>query len=162
MQSIDPKLQNAVWNRVMSANPEAAPAAAGTPEFPISAPELLDMMQDEKNDSAAYRYLSCKACGCDAKTLRSISEEEACHFKKLHAMYFLVTGKCICMQAEKPDCTACLTEALRTHYSGELKGAAVYEDAAKRWPDMADEFRSMAGDETCHSKQMRAMICHRL
>ena len=159
MQPIDPKLQCDVWNRVRNtgADPEQpAPPAA------ICETELLQMMQAEKNDCAAYRYLACKACGKDAAILRQIAADEACHFKKLHGMYFLLTGKCVCLPPDQPDCTACLTEALRSHYEGERKGAAAYEAAAGRWPAMADEFYCMAEDETCHSKLIRSMICRRL
>ena len=172
MQPIDPKLQNEVWSRVMGANQPATAAdtvsdtvpeqPAETETAPLTDAELLTRMQHEKNDCATYRYLSCKACGCDARTLRQIADDEACHFKKLHAMYFLLTGKCVCLSPEKPDCTACLTDALRARYEGELAAAAQYEADARRWPDMADEFLCMAADETRHSKCVRAMICRRL
>lgn len=168
MESIDPKLQNDVWRRVMGtaeapAVPEA-PAAPEAPETPsiLTAEELLTRMQQEKNDCATYRYLACKTCGCDARTLRQLADDEACHFKKLHAMYFLRTGKCVCLPPEKPDCTACLTDALRARYQGELAAAALYEDDARRWPDMADEFYCMAADEVRHSRCVRAMICRRV
>lgn len=194
MQSIDPKLQSGVWQRVMGASQTEAPTGPSAPTGPdataipatpltpatptvpttpttpavpetpavLSAEELLERMQHEKNDCAAYRYLCCKACGCDARTLRQMADDEACHFKKLHAMYFLITGKCVCLPPEKPDCTACLTDALRARYEGELAAAAQYEADARRWPDMADEFLCMAADETRHSKCVRAMICRRL
>ena len=76
--------------------------------------------------------------------------------------YFLETGKCVCLQPEKPDCTACLTEALRGRYETARKTADLYEKAAERWPDMSDEFLCMAADETRHSKCIRSMICRRL
>lgn len=157
MQPIDPKLQSEVWSRVKGSG---APECAG--ETVMTAEEVLCMMQNEKNDCAVYRYLATKACGRDAQELRRIAADEACHFKKLHAMYFLLTGKCVCLPSEKPECTACLTEALRARYAGERKGAMEYQKAAERWPAMADEFYCMAEDEDCHSKYIRSMICRRL
>lgn len=181
MKPIDPQLQSAVWSRVMAGCHEGAPmpaAASAAKEHCASSPraaeqvagiqadfpvaDLLDMMQGEINDCAVYRYLSCKACGRDAKTLMNMADEKACHFQKLHTMYFLLTGKCISLKPVQPNCVSCLTDELRIRYQEELKAAAWYEAAAKRWPAMADEFCCMAAEETRQTKYLRSMICHRL
>lgn len=162
MQPIDPKLQSAVWGRVMAGCPAAGGGMQPAGRETIPAEEVLQMMQMEKNDCAVYRYLACRACGSEARTLRQMADDKACHVQKLHAMYFLETGKCVCLQPEKPDCTACLTEALRGRYETARKTADLYEKAAERWPDMSDEFLCMAADETRHSKCIRSMICRRL
>lgn len=163
MNSIDPKLQSAVWNRVMSGcsgtvSQEAAAPAQGA----LSARELLDMMQGEKNDCAVYRYFSRKACGRDARTFQAMADVKACHFQKLHTMYFLVAGECASLQAARPNCTTCMAEELRIRYNEELKAAAWYEAAAKRWPAMADEFRCMAAETMQMTREIRSMICRLL
>ena len=156
MQTIDPNLQNAVWSRVMGTAPDQSGETA------ITAEELLRWMQGEKDGCAAYRYLACKACGKEAAMLRQMAADEACHFKKLHTMYYLLTGQCAALQAARPDCTACLSQSLRTAYQGERHDQIQYQKAADRWPAMADEFYAMSADEDRHSRCIRSMICNRL
>lgn len=156
MQTIDPNLQSAVWGRVMGTAPEQSGETA------ITAEELLTWMQEEKDGCAVYRYLACKACGKEAATLRQMAADEACHFKKLHTMYYLLTGQCVAIQAARPDCTACLSQSLRAAYQGERQHQLRYQKAADRWPAMADEFYSMSAVEDGHSRSIRSMICSRL
>ena len=156
MQSIDPNLQSAVWGRVMGTAPETEGETA------ITAEELLNWMQGEKDGCAAYRYLACKARGKDAEALRQMAADEACHFKKLHTMYYLLTGQCVAIQANRPDCTACLSQSLRSAYQGERQDQLRYQKAAERWPAMADEFYAISADEDRHSRRIRSMICSRL
>ncbi len=157
MRSIDPALQSAVWARVTG-----TACQAGAPAGPLTAQELLSLMQYEKNDCAAYRSYARMAGGRDAQLLCRIAADEADHYRRLHAMYFLLTGKCACLQAEKPSCTACLTEALRSAYALERRAAETYEKAARRWPEMADELTRIADDEARHARELRALICRRL
>ena len=58
METIDPKLQSAVWNRVLGAEQDAQEG-----ETVVTAEEVLAWMQVEKDAWARYRYLSCKTCG---------------------------------------------------------------------------------------------------
>ena len=157
METIDPKLQSAVWNRVLGAEQDAQEG-----ETVVTAEEVLAWMQVEKDACARYRYLSCKTCGQESAQLRKMAETELCHFRKLHAMYYLLTGHCVQVQAARAECTTCVSEALRAAYQGERQAKRLYEQAAERWPAMADEFYTMAADEDCHSKHIRSMICKRL
>ena len=157
MESIDPKLQSAVWNRVLGTEQNAQEG-----ETAVTAEELLAWMQVEKDACARYRYLACKTCGRESVQLRRMAETELCHFRKLHAMYYLLTGSCVQLQAARAGCTTCVSESLRAAYQGERQAKRIYEQAAERWPAMADAFYTMAADEDCHSKQIRTMICQRL
>ena len=156
MQTIDPNLQSAVWGRVMGTAPDQSGETA------VTAEELLTWMQAEKDDCAAYRYLACKTCGKEAAVLRQMAADEACHFKKLHTMYYLLTGQCAAIQAARPDCTACLSQSLRAADQDERQDQLRFQKAADRWPAMADEFYAMSADEDRHSRCIRAMICNRL
>lgn len=164
MQCMDSTMQKAVWARVMATGDEAQNCPTPPPQCPacITAQELLALMQDEKNDCATYRYLSCKSCGAEAKALKELSQEEACHFKKLHALYYILTGQCVCLDPAKPACTACLAVSLRERYEAELAGARAYEEAAAKWPDMAAEFRCLAEDERAHSRKLVCLLQYRL
>lgn len=165
MQPIDPMMQQAVWNRVMAGDRgavETCPTAPPQCPATITEEELLELMQDEKNDCATYRYLSCKSSGAEAKTLKELSAEEAGHFKKLHALYYILTGQCVCLEPAKPACTACLAVSLRERYEGELAGARAYEEAAVKWPDMAHVFHCLAADERAHSQKIVCLLQYRL
>ena len=156
MQPIDPNLQSAVWSRVMGTVTESGGETA------VTAEELLNWMQGEKDKCAVYRYLAGKACGREAAALRQMAADEACHFKKLHTMYYLLTGQCAALQAARPDCTACLSQSLRSAYQAERQDQLRYQKAADRWPAMADEFYAMSDDEDRHSRCIRSMLCSRL
>ena len=189
MQTIDPKLQNEVWRRVMGrAEPAAATAgeadmsaegmsSGAAPTAPAATPmaaedtaangtltaeAVLGLIQWEKDDCATYRYLARRACGCDASALLRMAEDAACHSRKLQTMYYLLTGKCICPQPATPACAPCLTEALRERYDRAIAAAEAYRDAAKAWPAMSCELLAMAEDESCRSRQLYSMICRRL
>ena len=157
MQTIDPKLQDAVWSRVHGTSQAPDCGCAGVP-----AEELLQWMQEAKDACAIYRYLAGKACSREAGELRKMAADQACHFRKLHTMYYLLTGQCIHLTAARPDCTACLSESLRTAYQAEQCRKQRYAAAADRWPAMADEFLCMADDAEFHSCRIRAMLCRRL
>ena len=77
MQPIDPKLQSAVWGRVMAGCPAAGGGMQPAGRETIPAEEVLQMMQMEKNDCAVYRYLVCRACGSEARTLRQMADDKA-------------------------------------------------------------------------------------
>ena len=158
MQSIDPKLQSAVWSRVQGTPCPEEAAKGGV----VSAEEVLQWMQDERDGCAVLQYLAGKACGKEAAQLRQMAARRACHYRKLHTMYYLLTGQCVHLTAAQPDCTACLSEALRTAYQEERQRKQRYEQAADRWPAMADEFYRMAADDDCNSRRIRAMLCNRL
>lgn len=170
MNSIDSNLQNTVWNRVMSGCGESectqcaqhTQCAQDTRQDSMQTGDLLDMMQGEKNDSAVYRYLSSRVSGRDSRTFLSMAEDKACHFRKLQTQYFLMTGECAQIRAERPNCVSCLTDELRIRYHEEMKVVDWYEDAAKRWPDMKDAFCCMAEKARQHVCAIREMLDRRL
>ena len=95
MQPLTEKQTQRVWSRVMSA--QAVPAAqmneqigSGSAAADSLTPEkLLELIADERNDSALYAHLACRMKGKAQAMLREMARQEACHAKKLGAVYFL-------------------------------------------------------------------------
>ena len=99
MQPLTEKQTQRVWSRVMSAQtaPAAAmenPAPAAQAQSETLTPEkLLSLIDGERADSALYAHLAARMKGRAQAMLRAIAQQEACHAKKLAAVYFLNTGK---------------------------------------------------------------------
>lgn len=99
MQPLTEKQAQRVWSRVMSA--QAVPAAqmneqtgSGSAAADSLTPEkLLELIADERNDSALYAHLACRMKGKAQAMLREMARQEACHAKQFGAVYFLKTGK---------------------------------------------------------------------
>jgi len=163
MQPIDPKLNEEVWSRVMAGQAGGtgtAAAAADTQEQ--RAAKMLELMQDERDDAATYRYLARRVCGAEARALQAISDEEACHYRKLGAMYFLLTGKCANLLPTQPECVSCQADALRGRFQAELNGSKAYEAVAQECTPMAQEFHALAADELRHSRIILSLLECRL
>lgn len=168
MQPIDSRLSEEVWGRVLAGQNDAAqdaPAQSAAKAEDAAQQRIsktLELVQDEKNDAATYRYLSCRTSGAEARVLSAIAADETRHAKELGAMYFLLTGKCESAQAARPDCVSCMADALRARFAGELAGAEEYAAAAEACKPMAAEFRCLAADETRHSRMLLSLLEKRL
>lgn len=55
--------------------------------------KLLELIRDERADSALYAHLACRMKGKAQAMLREMARQEACHAKQFGAVYFLKTGK---------------------------------------------------------------------
>ena len=105
MQPLTEQQTQRVWSRVMNA--QAVPAAqmneqtgSGSAAADSLTPEkLLELIRDERADSALYAHLACRMKGKAQAMLREMARQEACHAKQFGAVYFLKTGKKACRQA---------------------------------------------------------------
>jgi|GEM_PF-599402 len=66
--------------------------------------KLLELIRDERADSALYAHLACRMKGKAQAMLREMARQEACHAKQFGAVYFLKTGKKAC--PGRPDAGA--------------------------------------------------------
>lgn len=102
MQPLTEQQTQRVWSRVMNA--QAVPAAqmneqtgSGSAAADSLTPEkLLELIRDERADSALYAHLACRMKGKAQAMLREMARQEACHAKQFGAVYFLKTGKKAC------------------------------------------------------------------
>ena len=152
MQTIDPALQKAVWERVLG---HAPAKTENRPEAGPPTAELLRFLEDERDGAAAYRRLSRRLWGQDAALLRRIAEEARMHCQVLHAAYFAETGQRANLAPQEPSSLPPAPEALLSARNREREKARTYEEAAKRWPSLSEDFQEMAED-----KRRRAQCLH--
>ena len=165
MSNIDPKQAERVWSRVMGASCQISDAPKQNPQMREQKPALneemlLDLIEDELHDHATYCHLACMARGCVRRTLQCIAADEKQHAKMLCAMYYILTGKKACPEPARPACVACLNEALRGQYAGELEGRRKYAELAQRAGEHACTFESLAAGECRHAQMLYSLLQH--
>ena len=163
MSTIDPKQAERVWSRVMGASCPMSDAPKQKPPMceqaqGLNEKTLLELLEDELQDHATYCHLACMARGCVRQTLQSIAADEKQHAKMLSAMYYILTGKKACPEHPRPACVACLNEALREQYAGELEGSRRYAEVARRAGEHACTFERLAADECRHAQMLYCLL----
>ena len=137
MHSYDPQAAARVWDRVHNA---AMPAA--------DAPAILNLIEEELLDAAAYLRLSKKLPPALAQTARQLAQQEQAHAACLKGIYTLITGRKAIVPPpvaadDPPDV------ALRRCYGREMRCLAQYE-ARQTDPQYGHVFRSLARQEQSH------------
>ena len=165
MSNIDPKQAERVWSRVMGASCPMSDAPKQKPPMceqaqGLNEKTLLELLEDELHDHATYCHLACMARGCVRQTLQSIAADEKRHAKMLSAMYYILTGKKACPEPSRPACVACLNEALRGQYAGELEGRRKYAELAQRAGEHACTVESLAAGECRHAQMLYSLLQH--
>jgi rubrerythrin len=141
MNKYDPKTAARVWDRVQGA---AVPAG--------DAPAILNLIEEELLDSAAYLRLSRKLPTPQAAVARQLSQQETAHAACLKGIYALITGRKAIVPApavadDPPEIV------LRRCYGREMRCLAQYE-ARQNDPQYGHVFRTLAQQEQDH--------CHRI
>ena len=147
MQPLTEQQTQRVWSRVMNA--QAVPAAqmneqtgSGSAAADSLTPEkLLELIRDERADSALYAHLACRMKGKAQAMLREMARQEACHAKQFGAVYFLKTGKKACPGRPDAPCVTCINETLRQRYSEEHAAHEAYRRKRRKAPLYAAEDR---------------------
>ena len=141
MKQYDPKTAKMVWDRVQNA---AVPAP--------DAPAILNLIEEELIDAAAYLRLSKKLPPAQAVIARQLSQQEQSHAGCLRGIYTLITGrKAIVPQQVISDDLPEIV--LRRCYGREMRCLAQYE-ARQTDPQYGHVFRTLARQEQAH--------CHRI
>lgn len=159
MSQIDPGKADRVWSRVMNVQnsqpQQTSPCRQGSE---LGGDKLAELIESELRSYSRYRMLSCMACGQCKKTLLYIAEQERCHAKKLTVMYYLATGKKYCPSGAKPDCKACLNEALRQAYQDELDDAKNYGLLSKSAGSHACTLQQISMQEAEHARLLACIL----
>lgn len=143
MNPYDHAAVSAVWQRVTqgqkSDDLEAALSAA---------------IADERH--AQKTYLALSQCGY-TELFRHLAAQEACHAKKLSALYYLLFG-CPPCQSECCKIKICnFCESVRKAYQGELEAAKNYKTLAACHPEHAQLFCAIMKTERCHAEHLRTL-----
>ena len=141
MKSYDPKTAAMVWDRVQNT---AVPAG--------DAPAILNLIEEELVDAAAYQRLARKLPPPQAALARQLAQQEQSHAVCLKGIYTLITGrKALVPQPPVSDDPPEIV--LRRCYGREMRCLAQYE-ARQTDPQYGHVFRSLARQEQEH--------CHRI
>lgn len=151
MQTIDLALQKSVWARVLGTSP------VRTEDEP---PEraLLRFLEGEREGFETYRRLSRRLWGRDAALLRGLAAESLTRYQTLHAAYYAETGRRAGLPSPKQSNLPSLPEALVSARNREKKTARAYEEAAKRWPSLSEDFLALAGAERRRVRCLQTLL----
>ena len=145
MKQYDPKTAKMVWDRVQNA---AVPAP--------DAPAILNLIEEELVDAAAYLRLSKKLPPALAAIARQLSQQEQSHAGCLRGIYALITGrKAIVPQPVVADDPPEIV--LRRCYGREMRCLAQYE-ARQNDPQYGHVFHSMARQEQEHCHKILELL----
>ena len=141
MKNIDAKTAAMVWDRVQNA---AVPTG--------DAPAILNLIEEELVDAAAYLRLARKLPPPQAVIARQLAQQEQSHAVCLKGIYTLITGrKAMVPQPALSDDPP--EVVLRRCYGREMRCLAQYE-ARQADAQYGHVFRSLARQEQEH--------CHRI
>ena len=141
MKNIDAKTAAMVWDRVQNA---AVPTG--------DAPAILNLIEEELVDAAAYLRLARKLPPPQATIARQLAQQEQSHAVCLKGIYTLITGrKAMVPQPALSDDPP--EVVLRRCYGREMRCLAQYE-ARQTDAQYGHVFRSLARQEQEH--------CHRI
>ena len=111
---MDPKQEQRVWSRVMSAQavrctqePEVCRRLEqkDIPVFDESA--AMELYAAQCGAAMTYRCLAEMARGCARQALVRLAESRRCDGKRLSALYFVMTGLKACPDRPKLPCVSC-------------------------------------------------------
>lgn len=151
MQTIDLALQKSVWARVLGT------ASVQTEDEP---PEtaLLRFLEGEREGYEIYRRLSRRLWGRDAALMRGLAVESLTRYQTLHAAYYAETGRRAGLRPMERAGLPSVPEALVSARDREKKTARAYEEAAKRWPSLSEDFLALAGEERRRVRCLQTLL----
>ena len=141
MANYDPKTAARVWDRVQNT---AVPAG--------DASVILNLIEEELADAAAYLRLSKKLPAPQAASARQMAQQEQSHATCLKGIYTMITGRKPIVPPPAPSDDPPYI-VLRRCYGREMRCLAQYE-ARQNDPQYGHVFRSLARQEQEH--------CHRI
>ncbi len=164
MQPLTEQQTQRVWSRVMNA--QAVPAAqmneqtgsGGAAADSLTPEKLLELIRDERADSALYAHLACRMKGRAQAMLREMARQETCHAKQFGAVYFLKTGKKACPGRPDAPCVTCINETLRQRYSEEHAAHEAYEALAENAGTHRCMLLKIAEEECSHAQMILCIL----
>ena len=151
------KREAEVWQRVMAASAEC--------DFPkrkdddgLTAQQIMELLEGELCDVCTYQTLAMRVKKDLRRCLLQLAQEERQHYRKLEAVYYLLTGQRPCPDRPKAPCVACLNEELRKRYREEVAGAEKYHCLAEKAGSFASVFHCLGHEEERHSRMILELL----
>lgn len=136
METIDPRLQQSVWQRVRGTQQPADVEG-------VAPSELIRWMAEAKAAWERYRRLA-DAGGRAGPALRRLADGQAARCRQLRGLYVLQTGQKPPQLPPTPAASGSFTEQLRAAWRTEREMSRRDADAAERWPAAAPVFSALA------------------
>ena len=151
------KREAEVWQRVMAASAECE-YPKEKPETGLTAQQVMELLQCELMDACTYQTLAMRVKKDLRRCLLQLAQEERRHYRKLEAVYYLMTGQRPCPDRPKAPCVACLNEELRKRYREEVAGAEKYHCLAEKAGSFAAVFHCLGHEEEHHSRRILELL----
>ena len=152
------KREAEVWNRVLSASAEAPCCAPKKEQMNLTCQQVMELLEQELMDACTYKVLAMRVKKSIRQTLMCLAQEERRHYRKLEAVYYLMTGKRPCPDRPKAPCVACTNEELRKRYEEEVRGAAVYHGLANCAGSFESVFHCLGHEEERHAQTILNLL----
>ena len=147
-----------VWERVMAASAACPmPVKRETPAG-MTPQQVMELLQGELTDACTYRALAVRVKKHARQCLMQLAQEERRHYRKLEAVYYLMTGQRPCPDRPRTPCMACTNEELRKRYQEEVKGAEQYHALAEQAGSFASVFHCLGNEEERHSRMILELL----
>ena len=150
--------EEAVWKRVMAAAAEAPDHCDLPGESELTASQVLELLEGTLADAVTYKTLAARAAKRVRQCLLQLAREEQVQYRKLEAVYYLMTGVRPCPARPGAPCVACLNEELRKRYRRETASAKIYDCLAAKAGSYAGVFRCLAAEETRHAAMLLRLL----
>ena len=145
------KREAEVWERVMAASAQSPCPPQPRREDCLSSAQVLELLEGELKDSCTYQVLAGRVRKDVRRCLLELAREERRHYRRLEAVYYLMTGQRPCPDRPKAPCVACTNEELRKRYRDEIEGAKRYHALADHAGSIACVFHCLGNDEERHA-----------
>ena len=155
---MNPKREAEVWSRVMAASAEAPCCTPKKESMSLTCRQVMELLERELMDACTYRTLAMRVKKPVRQTLLCLQREEMRHYRKLEAVYYLMTGKRPCPDRPKAPCVACTNEELRKRYEEEVEGAATYHKLAECAGSFASVFHCLGCEEERHAQTILHLL----
>ena len=152
------KREAEVWERVMAASAACPMPAKKTVPAELTAQQMMELLQGELLDACTYQTLGMRMKKHARQRLVQLAQEERRHYRKLEAVYYLMTGQRPCPDRPRTPCVACTNEELRKRYQEEVKGAEQYHALAEQTGSFASVFHCLGHDEERHSRMILELL----
>lgn len=146
------KRQTEVWERVMAASAQEPVAAPPRQEAGLRETVLMELLEEELADCCTYQVLAERVRREVRRMLLRLAQEEAAHYRRLEAVYYLLTGSRPCPDRPKMPCVACTNEELRRRYRQEIESAGRYHALADQAGSLACVFHGLGNEEERHAR----------
>lgn len=151
------KREAEVWQRVMAASTECD-LPKRKDDDGLTVQQIMELLEGELCDACTYQTLAMRVKKDLRRCLLQLAQEERQHYRKLEAVYYLMTGQRPCPDRPKAPCVACLNEELRKRYREEVAGAEKYHCLAEKAGSFATVFHCLGHEEERHSRRILELL----